>query len=385
MADKKHNFTGTEIKAGLLVILSAVVLVGFVAVIKGMRPPQEANTYFAKFTKINGLDAGADVRFGGVLAGRVIEIAPDPEDQSQILVKADVWPNFPVNDASETTVGQTTLTAAMHLEISTGSKDANPLPPGSTIPAITTAGGFIDMSGMDALLADARDFLGVEEAKAEAAAEDKPLPTILKIASDIRNLIGIEEALEKSEEDGTGEIPSVMQIAQDIRDLIGVPAAKEKAEEEGTEFPSVTEITGSVTGVFEKFEPTLTEILDKVAPIEDSVQDLLSELNDVLEDNRPTIESALGNLDGILSDAATMVDSLEEQLQGLLDTLQDTLNNTEGLTGEALDFLEDNRPAIEDIILDLQLTLRNLNEFSRTLSEQPQAVIRGKTPEGRKN
>ncbi|MDP7640160.1 MAG: hypothetical protein QGG73_10680, partial [Candidatus Hydrogenedentes bacterium] len=59
------------------------------------------------------------------------------------------------------------------------------------------------------------------------------------------------------------------------------------------------------------------------------------------------------------------------------------LDNADALSGDARVLLEDSAPALEDIIVDLREVMRNTKEFTRTLADEPQSVIRGKTPTGR--
>ena len=181
MPQKKNDFTKQEIMAGLLVLASVAVLAGFVAVITGMRPAEEHRTYFAEFTNTIGLDVGADVRFGGVKAGRVAEIVPNPEDRTSIRVRIELVPGTPVNAESVATIEQLSLTSPKHLDISTGSPDADLLEDQATLKSITKTGGLVempDLSGVlgdgEGLLADLRDMLGVQAAKktAEATGED---------------------------------------------------------------------------------------------------------------------------------------------------------------------------------------------------------------------
>ncbi len=80
-----------------------------------------------------------------------------------------------------------------------------------------------------------------------------------------------------------------------------------------------------------------------------------------------------------------IIGNVADELETLMEALQGTLNNAEGLSANARDFLESNRPAIEDMLLDLRDTVRYLRTFTRTLSEQPQSIIRGRAPEGRQN
>jgi len=345
MPEKKHSFTATEIKAGLLVILSAVVLVGFVAVIQGMRPPQKVKVYYATFTKTIGLKIGAEVHWGGILAGRVTAIEPDPEDQTLIKVEASVAPHIPVNQESVATIEQISLTSEKHLEISTGVKQALPLPEGATIRSVTLTGAFIELPDVNGVVTKVEDLL-----------------------DDLMAFLGVEEAQEL-EEKGEREFAKITRITADVREAL----------DKGTG------LVEDITDVLEEQRPNINDILEKVKGLEDSVKELADEVNGLLEDNRQPLTDTMAGVKGIVDDVGGVVDSIAGELDALVSSLQGTLENADGLSANARDFLEDNRPAIEDMILDLRETVRYLKSFSRTMAEQPQAVIRGKAPEGRKN
>jgi phospholipid/cholesterol/gamma-HCH transport system substrate-binding protein len=101
MPAKQHDFTATEIKAGIFVLASFVILIGFLIAIRGCQPGGDtAKTFFAVFTDISGLNRGADVRFGGVRVGKVTAIEPDPTDRAKIRVTAVVEGHVPVNQGS---------------------------------------------------------------------------------------------------------------------------------------------------------------------------------------------------------------------------------------------------------------------------------------------
>jgi len=126
MPAKQHDFTATEIKAGIMVLASLIILVGFLVAIRGCRPQDEtAKTFYAVFTDISGLNRGADVRFGGVQVGKVTAIEPDPDDRTHIRVTAVIEGYVPVNHGSIATIEQVTMTTEKHLEISTGGAETS--------------------------------------------------------------------------------------------------------------------------------------------------------------------------------------------------------------------------------------------------------------------
>lgn len=384
MPEKKHEFTLTEIRAGALVLVAAAVVLGFFAVIKGYRVPEKSTSYYASFTNTLGLKPGAEVRFGGMLAGRVADIAIDPEDQSQIRVTVAVQPDTPVNEESIASIETLSLTAERHLEISSGKPEAARLSPGAKLKSVTKSGGFIDLpdmnglvSGGEDIIGDLRKLLGVQEAEKTEADGGEELPSVTKITSDVRKLLGISEAETKAEETG-GELPSVTVLTQDLRDFLGVEAAK-KAEAAGTaEFTSLSDITGNVQGLLKKYDPELEKLIKGLGPITDNANRLLDQLNAVIADNR-------GNIDATMKNAGELLEKLNRELDTLMSSIKATLANAEGLTGDLADLLEANRPTIEDMLDDLAGTMENLNAFMQILKNQPQSILWGKPAEGRKS
>ncbi len=381
--EKKHDFTKKEIYAGLLVIATVATLAGFVLLIQGWRPETPTAAYYAQFENTIGLKKGAEVRFGGMLAGKVASIQPDPEVRDKIRVAFALDPAIPVNDESIATIESISLTTDKHLEISTGKPDAALLKPGSATKAVTKSGGFVDIPNMDGLVAgsedligDLRDMLGVKEAKAKEEAGEEEMASVTRITQDVRNLLGVKEA-EAQEAAGEQEMASVTRITQDVRDMLGVQAAKETEAAGGEELISLTDITGEVGGLFERYQPQLDEVVEKLGPMQDGVQDLLDQLNAVLTDNRDNLDTTLENVSGI-------TEKLNAELNDLMTQLNSTLENTEGLTGDLSGFVATNRPVLEDLVGDLAQAVRNLGVFMQELKNQPQSVVWGKPAQGRK-
>ena len=343
MASSKHNFTRTEITAGLLVTCAAVALAGFIAVVMGMRQPQPMHTYHASFTKIIGLNPGADVRFGGVKCGYVSIIEPDQNDQSLIKVTACVGETIPINKASIATIEQTTLTAEKHLEISTGDADTPLLENGGSMKSVTLSGGFVELPDLG------------------------------------------------------GVVTRVEEVLDDVMEFMGVDLALEEEKTEGKHFARLKDITGSaqaaldegvkvvqdVQGILEREDETISSILSKITDIEDAALEVTNDIASMVKENRPTIEQGLDDATKTIAVGREALEKVSAELETLLESLQSTLQNTSGMTETAREMIEQNRPALEQSILDVQQTIRYLKTFSRTMAEEPYAVIRGKQPVGR--
>ncbi len=331
MADKKHDFTKTEIKAGLMVLASLAVLALFGAVVLGLRPPKPEKTFYADFVNVKGLHPGADVMFGGLAAGKVREVGLPSDTKSQVRVTFSVDERVPVNSESVASIAQITLTSENHLEISTGSERGELLESGSLVKS--QEGGLFDVAGLVAQ--DVRELMG-----------------------DVRSLLGVKQRDASKE-----ELVTIADLFQKVETAVGA----------GTE--AVEDVRDIVT----ENRADVQAIVKKIRDIEDSAHTLVTNLDAVLAENRPDIRASVESV----KTATQRVEDATARLNGLADSLQAVLDNAQNLTGDAATFVKKSRPAIEEIILDLRETVWHMKSFARTIQEQPESVIRGATPKGR--
>lgn len=382
MPVQKKSFTVTEIKAGLLVLCSILVFAGFlITVMKINLAPKPMKQYHTFFTGTLGLNPNAQVRFGGMEAGMVTGIRFATRDESPdsgmadaprlIRVDFDVYDHVPVNAACQASVEQTSFTAERHLELSTGEYGADLLASGGAVRGRNQAYGFIQVPDTDPVLGQ-----------------------VEKLLRDVRTLLGVSETGEAAEDGADPLAPEDFQVVritavlktllEDVTEFLGVHDAVEKEETTGEVFVRLTGITREAAATLEYLQGPLFEE-GAVGELLDEATSLLDQLNSTLAENRPALSSALSNVEGITADVGALLDELAPRLEGMMNALQATLDNAADLSGNARHFLEQNRPAIENLILDLGETVRNLRQFSRTLAEQPNAVIRGATPSGRRD
>jgi len=336
MPAKQHDFTATEIKAGALVVISLVILVGFFATVRGCRPRDDnAKTYFAFFTDITGLNQGADVRFGGVRVGRVVAVEPDPDDRTLIRVRARVRGNVPVNYGSVATIDQVTFTAEKHLEISTGAADQPLHESGDTLRS-SAGGGLFDLPNLEGVVVR--------------------LETML---DGLNALLGVSPG-------------SVSGGGSDAVDLSEILVALKTTLDEGAQ------VARGASAVIDDNRAGIEQIVTRLAELETTATELMAGLDEVVGENRGSIHASFTNLESLTSELNTRLDEL-------VVTLQATLGSFEDLGANTSDLFDDQRPNIEEILINLQEATRNLKEFSRILADQPDALIRGKGTHGRKN
>jgi ABC-type transporter Mla subunit MlaD len=211
--------------------------------------------------------------------------------------------------------------------------------------------------------------------------------------------------------DVSGVVNRVENLLDDVIAFLGVDEAEQLEAAGEAEFAKLTRVTADVrealnqgTGLVsdlrsavEEQRPNIQTTFEKIHAIEDAANDLVADLDAVLTENRAPLnetvvgvrdtvagaEDLIANAQEIVVTVKGVVDNVADRLEGLVSTLEGTLANTEVLSGEARAFLEENRSAIDSTVIDLRETIRNLREFTRVLADQPNSVIRGRTPQGR--
>jgi len=361
---KKHDFTSTEIKAGLMVIASIVVAVVLVlaaldrpdlirgawTAVFGQHP---VHRYAVKFEEASGLNKNADVRFGGAKAGKVVNVELDKKER-RIVAVLEVDASIPVNTASRAYIGQATLTSEPHVEVTVGTPDA---------PLLVAA------------------------AKGEGGTKPEEFEGMPVIPSGAGGLFG-----------------SMTKLANDLRDLIGVEKAK-KAE---TPMTTVADVVDSVNNTLTDGQDLLhqtSDILDERN--EDVGQILDQQIHPILEDAKSTMASAKSFAGTMQNSGETVnkwikdndprltatVESAQQiagniqRLTGELENYQKKvstiLDNGEVVSGDAKAMLQRNAPVIEDMLSDLRDAMRFFVNFAEILAENPQALLRGQREGGR--
>lgn len=341
--NKTKEFTKKEIISGVFVLISIVVLVTFILIVRGYRPYKGEKIYYAKFKNTLGLDKGADVRYGGLKVGKVIDVFQDPNDPTLVVVKAAISKDINLNQKCVASVEQVSLTSARHLEISTGEPGAPPLQENSYIPSINKSGALVELpdfsstiAKVDKLLDDLRDFLGMEQVRAEEAS-GKTLPRVGQLTEDVKKILS-----------------KGSDVADEINNLL-----KEQ-------------------------KPAISEAIAELKHIEKELKKALEQTNSILTENKEPIKDTLNNLKELTSKLQNIIEQSSENLENILTNIEKLTTNIDNLSIEAKNWITKNRRTIEDIVVDLKDTIRNLRILSQILAEQPQSLLTGKPISGRK-
>lgn len=337
MSQTRDDFTATEIKAGILVLASLAILLGFIISIRGCSVHEPAyHTLYTHFTDVGGLDAGATVRFGGVKVGKVTAVELDPDDAAKIRVVARVRAEVPVNAASIASIEQISLTAEKHLEISTGDGAKPRLEDGATVPSTGVASGLFDVPDVDGVIARLEGLL-----------------------EDVDTLLGVDRA-QRAAADGGPEFVDLARLSATVDSALR----------------TTTDAVSGLQSFVTADSGGAHEVVERLLALEKAASELVAELHAAVAENREPMAQVVANLARLSDTAATRIDELSATLESGLASLGDA-------GGAASDLLAGQRPVIEELLANLEHASRNLRELSRTLADNPAALIRGAEPAGR--
>lgn len=125
--------------AVFFVVVNGLLLL-FLLAVGGTRLVRSRDLYTIEFrgVSVGGLTEGAQVKYQGITVGRVERIYVSPQDITTIVVEITVEPAKVTNAIRRDTqaaIYNLGITGLKYIELIAGSQQAEPLPPGSRIPA----------------------------------------------------------------------------------------------------------------------------------------------------------------------------------------------------------------------------------------------------------
>ncbi len=127
-----------KVRLALFFLISGIVLTFFLLFTVGLHLLKKREYYLIEFSGISlgGLSDGAQVKYQGFKAGRVESISISPEDNTILVVEISVQPDMvgAIKTDTQARLHSQGLIGIKHIELMAGTREADVLPPGSTIP-----------------------------------------------------------------------------------------------------------------------------------------------------------------------------------------------------------------------------------------------------------
>ena len=122
-----------EVKAGLMVVMSFLILIAFIMLISGSSIIKTTKTYSVRFQHCYGIVVGSIVRYAGMEVGKVTEVLIPQNDNTKIEFTLMVDEKTPIKIDSEAYISSIGILGDYYVEITAGSINKPLLPQGSQI------------------------------------------------------------------------------------------------------------------------------------------------------------------------------------------------------------------------------------------------------------
>lgn len=280
-----------EVKAAIIIAGSLLVLSLLIILIGGTKLFAKYDKYYTKVTNAAGLEVGAQVRLGGVRAGRVLDIVAPEEPGELVTIVIGLNEGTPVYNGTMARISQIGFVGDIYLLLSVSSTGAGRLEPGATLPAVEPVEFSELMAGLDrisvsldALIRDIDRVFSDNNVKGIEMLVKNTNAAIANASSDIETVsAAIRETTDKMKEvldevqvfvrERKGDFREVVKKAQ--KDLDAAEGMILAIEETARRIGNTTDVVGSAVG---RQDRNLDEVLTNLNRTLRDLQDLLQAL-----------------------------------------------------------------------------------------------------------
>jgi phospholipid/cholesterol/gamma-HCH transport system substrate-binding protein len=323
---------------GLFVVAALVLLFGSVLAISG-GIGVAAVAHRAYFKYAGGVQPGAPVRFGGLLAGKVERVQVDPANSTRIEIDFAIDRATPVKTDSVAKITALNPLTDNYIEITTGSQRSPLLPAGAEIPS-SEMFGFPQLGeSMQAALPDVQ-----------------------------RALLQVNKTLE-----------GVQVTVARANDLLNDGNRAAIAHSLANANQLLAETRPKVNASLDNVNRLLADVQPKVSANLANLQEVTAKLSPLLDE----IKKVSGRADGTLADVDAALVENRPDVRASVTTLRDTLAKSAVLLDHLNQALDQNSDNIDELVNNLRISTENLKGLTDTLRSRPASLIRGIKAEDR--
>ena len=317
---------------GLFVLVAVGLFFGTMVVLtSGIGSVAVAHRAYFKYA--GGVQVGAPVRYGGMMAGKVQRVRVDPGNSTRIEIDVQVNRDIPLKTDSVAKISVLGPLTDNYIEITTGSEGAPLAPPGSALLSQEAFGLPQLGDAVQAMLPDVQN-------------------AIRKLNQNLDGLqVTVARANDLLSDRNRGN------IADSLRNLDGL----------------VADVRPKATASLDNLNGMLTDARPKISESLSNVQALTAKLDPLLENLKTTTtraNEALGHVD------ATLMENRSD-IRASVTALRDTAAKSTVLLNGLNETLDQNSANIDALLDNIRMTTENLRTLTETLTRSPASLIRG--------
>jgi phospholipid/cholesterol/gamma-HCH transport system substrate-binding protein len=280
-----------EIKAGLIIVASLAIVVGFIILIGGNRLFEKFDTYSVQVMNTSGLETGAPVKLGGVRVGRVLDVRAPEKSGEPVTIEIGIKRGTALYRGTKAMITQAGFVGDIYLLLTVDNTTAERIKTGDLIPSSEKAQFDVIMAKMEGLsqsvdnlikdinkLFSQKNITGIEtligntnNAVVTGSASLDKVATSLKATTD-----KLERVLNEIEDLVRGNKGEVSQLVKKARD--DIEKAGEMIKSIDSTAKSVEKTSRSVDRAVDAQSRNLENLINTMTKTTEELQDLLQEI-----------------------------------------------------------------------------------------------------------
>jgi phospholipid/cholesterol/gamma-HCH transport system substrate-binding protein len=313
-----------EVKAGIVIILSLLILAGLIVGVSGVSFWERTDQYTVRLRSSGGLDQGAAVRLGGLKVGRVLAMRIPPEDATRVEITLGVRRGTVIPQGTWASVATLGLLGDTFLQLTVERQDPRRIPPGSEIPG--------------------RDLAGIADLVQHLQRVAESAETVLAEVGGVMNR----------------DAPDLVRRAKDIVESAQKTVAHIDAFVAPANRLRVEKMLATLDQAVQEGAASLQVTLERLTAASGRLDATMGTVEGLVMENRADIREAVRLLRADLEHTGDVLARVERTLGGAEQTLR-----------HADETLMDNREGLDETVTHLRRSAQNLRELTQSLKERP--------------
>ncbi len=273
-----------EIKAGIIIVTSFIVLSIFVILIGGSTLFEKLDKYYVRVMNSAGLETGSQVRLGGVRVGRILSIKEPVEPGKPVAIEIGVKKGTPIYQGTRAIITQIGFVGDIYLLLSVNKTTGGRIRPGDDIPAEETVEFAQMMAKLDGL-SQSVDGLIKDVDKLFSQKNINEIENLLgntnkAIVSSSASIEKVADGLKKTTDKLEVVLNEVEGLVKDNKGEVAqlIKKAREDLDKAGDMIKSIEKTSSSVDRAVTVQSRNLDNLFGTLTKASEDLQDVLQEL-----------------------------------------------------------------------------------------------------------
>ncbi len=282
-----------EIKAGVIVVVSFLILSGFVILIGGSQTFQKLDPYYMKVLNAAGIEEGTQVKLGGVKVGRVLSVTPPKTSGELVTIKIGVKKGTPLYKGTKASISQAGFVGDLYVLLSIDRTTDERIRVGDTIPSEEQVQFAVLMARLDSI--------------------SQSVDGLIK---DVRQVFT---------DQNIKEVGSLLKNAN-----AAIVSGSSDLDKMTTALKSTTAklelVLGQVEGLVNENRPEVAQLIKRAREGVERAGEMVKAIEETAKSANTTIKSADRAIDRQSQNMDTLLDTMNRTTEDLRDVLQEIKN-----------------------------------------------------------